>query len=582
MQKPFMSRRQLLSRFLATGVIAAVSSPFTGLRIFANDKGTTILAESAGNPLRFPPVITGGTMTLAAGSVSIWPGSTTQVFAINNSYPAPTVQVERGSTFTVKFINQLSEPSTIHWHGLIVPELMDGHPKDAVQPGGSYTYSFPVLQRAGTYLYHSHAFMRTAAQVYKGFAGFFIVTDASETTLGLPTGGFDVPLVIQDRRSVDVPQFAYNPTPMDVMNGFLGDLPLVNGTPDAYLEVSRTLYRFRLLNGSNARLYNVGLSDNHIFHILSTDGGLKDQAVEATSFMLSPGERVEILMDFSSYAIGQSVILKSLPFAQGMGQYPQGVEMNLLRFDVAGNAKSGGVVPTSLPPITYHDPSNVVRTRTFALTSAMMGGHKINNVSFDLKRIDEEVSTHQLEEWVIINETDEYHPMHVHGLLFQVHSRNGNIILPPSEKGWKDTVLVNPRDTVKVLVLFDDYAGVYLLHCHNLEHEDDGMMLNIRVTTSTDIADRVETLPSDITLHQNYPNPFNPSTTIRYGLPSREHVTLTVFNTLGQQVSVLQEGDQDAGYHEVKFDGQDLPSGVYFCRIQVGVFTDTKKLLLVR
>lgn len=572
----------MLSRLLTTGVIAAVGSRGAEPGLFAGDKGISLLPKLTGNPLRFPPVITGGTMTLAAGSVSIWPGSTTQVFAINNSYPAPTVQVERGSTFTVKFINQLSEPSTIHWHGLIVPELMDGHPKDAVQPGGSYTYSFPVLQRAGTYLYHSHAFMRTAAQVYKGFAGFFIVTDASETTLGLPTGGFDVPLVIQDRRSVDVPQFAYNPTPMDVMNGFLGDLPLVNGTPDAYLEVSRTLYRFRLLNGSNARLYNVGLSDNHIFHILSTDGGLKDQAVEATSFMLSPGERVEILMDFSSYAIGQSVILKSLPFAQGMGQYPQGVEMNLLRFDVAGNAKSGGVVPTSLPPITYHDPSNVVRTRTFALTSAMMGGHKINNVSFDLKRIDEEVSTHQLEEWVIINETDEYHPMHVHGLLFQVHSRNGNIILPPSEKGWKDTVLVNPRDTVKVLVLFDDYAGVYLLHCHNLEHEDDGMMLNIRVTTSTDIADRVETLPSDITLHQNYPNPFNPSTTIRYGLPSREHVTLTVFNTLGQQVSVLQEGDQDAGYHEVKFDGQDLPSGVYFCRIQVGVFTDTKKLLLVR
>lgn len=452
-----LSRRQMLTRLLTTGVIAAVGSRATEPGLFAGDKSILLLPKLTGNPLRFPPVITGGTMTLAAGSVSIWPGTTTQVFAVNSSYPAPTVQVERGSTFTVKFINQLSEPSTIHWHGLIVPELMDGHPKDAVQPGASYTYSFPVLQRAGTYLYHSHAFMRTAAQVYKGFAGFFIVTDASESSLGLPTGGFDVPLVIQDRRSVDIPRFAYNPTPMDVMNGFLGDLPLVNGTPDAYLEVSRTMYRFRLLNGSNARVYKIGLSDNHIFHTLSTDGGLKDQAVEATSFVLSPGERVEILMDFSSYAIGQSVILKSLPFAQGMGQYPQGVEMNLLRFDVASNAQSGGVVPASLPPITYLNPSNVVRTRTFALTSAMMGGHKINNVSFDLKRIDEEVPAHQLEEWVIINSTDEYHPMHIHGLLFQVHSRNGNTILPPSEKGWKDTVLVNPRDTVKVLVRLANY-----------------------------------------------------------------------------------------------------------------------------
>ena len=344
----------------------------------------------------------------------------------------------------------------------------------------------------------------------------------------------------------------------------------------------RTLYRFRLLNGSNARVYKVGLSDNRVFHILSTDGGLKDQAVEATSFVLSPGERVEILMDFSSYTIGQSVVLKSLPFAQGLGQYPQGVEMNLLRFDVTGNASSGGVVPTSLPPLTYHDPSKVVRTRTFALTSAMMGGHKINNVTFDLKRIDEEVPAHQLEEWVINNETDEYHPMHIHGLLFQVRSRNGSAILPPSEKGWKDTVLVNPRDTVRLLVRFDDYAGMYLFHCHNLEHEDDGMMLNIRVTTSTDVAGRGEGLPTEFSLDQNYPNPFNPSTTIRYGLSSPEYVSLTVFNTLGQQVSVLQDGEQDAGYHEVKFDAQNLPSGMYFYRMQAGTFTEVKKLLLVR
>ena len=181
---------------------------------------------------------------------------------------------------------------------------------------------------------------------------------------------------------MDAPRFTYNPTMMDVMNGYLGDLPLVNGTPDAYLDVSQTLYRFRLLNGSNARVYKIGLADKHVFHILSTDGGLKDQAVEATSFMLAPGERVEILMDFSSYTLGQSVLLKSLSFSGGTGQYPQGLELNLLRFDVTGNASSGGVVPTSLPPLTYHDPSNVVRTRTFALTSAMMGGHKIRQCDF--------------------------------------------------------------------------------------------------------------------------------------------------------------------------------------------------------
>jgi len=526
-------------------------------------------------------------MTLSAGNVSIWPGTTSRVFAINNSYPGPTVKVERGDFLTVKFINQLSEPSTIHWHGLVVPELMDGHPKDAVQPGASYTYSFPIIQRAGTYLYHSHAYMRTAAQVYKGFAGFVIVTDSAESALGLPAGVFDVPLVIQDRRSVDAPQFTYNPTMMDVMNGYLGDLPLVNGTPDAYLDVSRTLYRFRLLNGSNARVYKIGLADNHVFHILSTDGGLKDEAVEATSFMLSPGERVEILMDFSSYTLGQSVLLKSLPFSGGIGQYAQGLELNLLRFDVTGNNRSGGAVPSSLPPIAYHDPSKIVKTRTFALTSAMMGGHKINNVTFDLKRIDEQVPKNQLEEWVISNETDEYHPMHIHGLLFQVRSRNGNSTLPPSEKGWKDTVLVNPRDTVKVLVSFDDYDGIYLFHCHNLEHEDDGMMLNIRITSPTDIDESKDSLPSEFKLHQNYPNPFNPSTTITFDLPRASLVNLRVYDALGRKVAILVNETRLAGRHTVTFgstDGQRkaLPSGVYYARIQAAGVEGTVKMILAK
>ena len=199
--------------------------------------------------------------------MEVWPGTTTQVIALNNSYPNPTIKVKKGDNFSVIFENQHSEEATIHWHGSLVPEIMDGHPKDAVLPGQSYTYTFPITQRAGIYFYHSHAHHLTAKHVYKGFAGFFIIEDDSELSLGLPSGEFDVPLLIQDRRSVDIPQFNYQPNMMDVTNGYLGNITLVNGTPDAYLEVQKTLYRFRIVNGSNARVYKLAFSDNSLFWI---------------------------------------------------------------------------------------------------------------------------------------------------------------------------------------------------------------------------------------------------------------------------------------------------------------------------
>ncbi len=574
-----MNRRKMLLQSLKLGAAASLGIQLTRERAFALERG--LLTELTGNPLRFPPVFTnGGTMTLASSNVLVWPGTTTQVIAINGSYPCPTVRVQRGAAFSATLVNQLAEPATAHWHGLIAPENMDGHPKDPVAPGGSFTYSFPIIQKAGTYFYHAHAHMLTAEHVYKGFAGLFIIDDDSEIPLGLPRGSFDIPLVIQDRRNAYQPQFTYAPTMLDTMNGYLGDTVLVNGTPDPYLEVSRTLYRFRLVNGSNARVYKIGFADNHAFHIVATDGGLKDQAVSATSFFLSPGERVDILMDFSSYTLGQNVVLKSLPFMGGGGT--QGLDLNILRFDVTGSQISGGTVPATLPPITYYNPSDVVRTRTFTLTMSMGGGgmHKINNRSFDLTRIDEEVPGNQLEEWRIVNGTTEFHPMHIHGLLFQVYSRNGNTNLPPSDKGWKDTVLVNPSETVRVLVKFTHYNGIYLLHCHNLEHEDDGMMMNFRVGGLTQVEETNSGAPDSFRLYQNYPNPFNPSTTIKYSLREKTFVTLQVYDVAGRKIKTLVSKVQESGVHSVDFASSGLASGVYVYQLQAGGFVQTKKMIL--
>lgn len=578
-----MNRRKMLLDSLKWSSLATLGIYAKPGKVFAFDTG--LLTGLTGNPLRFPPVFTnGGLMTLSATNVEVWPGTTTQVVAVNGSYPGPTVRIQRGATFSATLVNQLAEPATAHWHGLIAPENMDGHPKDPVAPGSSYTYSFPVIQRAGTYFYHAHAHMLTAQHVYKGFAGLFIIDDDNEIPLGLPAGDFDVPLVIQDRRTAYLPQFTYAPSMMDVMSGYLGDLVLVNGTPDAYFEVSRTLYRFRLVNGSNARVYKIGFADGHAFHIVATDGGLKDEAVQVSSFFLSPGERVDILMDFSSYTLSQSVILKSLPFTGGGGT--QGLDLSILRFDVTGSQNSGGSVPSTLPPITYYNPAEVVRTRTFLLSSTMGGGHKINNRSYDLNRIDEEVPRDELEEWRIVNGTTEFHPMHIHGLLFQVLSRNGNTNLPPSDKGWKDTVLVNPSETVRTLVKFTDYAGIYLLHCHNLEHEDDGMMMNFRVNNTTDIEDEKPGVPSEFRLHQNYPNPFNPSTKISFDIPVTTDVKLEVFNVQGQKVATLVNQSVIAGRHTVEFttvnaQRASLSSGTYFARMTAGDFVQITKMVLM-
>lgn len=575
-----MKRRDMIFKSLFAGAAAAVAHP---LKMFAAENEKVTSDVRTGNALRFPPVFTNGsTMTLANSAVTVWPGQSTNAIAMNGSYPGPSVVVQKGSTFTAHFVNQLSEPATIHWHGLSVPELMDGHPKDAIAPGGTYTYTFPVNQKAGTFFYHAHAHMNTAKQVYKGFGGFFLINDPDEASLGLPSGAYDVPLCIQDRRNADIPQFNYNPGMNEVMFGFLGDAPLVNGTPDAYFEVSRTLYRFRLLNASNARVYKIGFSDGRMFHVIATDGGLKDAPVQVSDFFLSPGERVDILFDFSPYTLGQNVTLKSLPFsAEGRGSYTQGTEMNLLRFDVTGNSSSGGNIPAVLTPINYYSPSDVTVHRTFTMTMSGMR-HYINGLLFDMNRIDWQTHLDSLEEWEIVNATNEFHPMHSHGVQFQVYSRNGNTNLPPNDRGWKDTVLLNAYERVKLLVKFRDYMGIYLFHCHNLEHEDDGMMLNFKIIDPVGINENNSQLPDGYSLEQNFPNPFNPSTDIRFVIPKSGNVKIEVYDASGKQIRTLLDRFMNEGTHSVKFNSMNLPSGEYFYRMTADGASAVRKMILVK
>lgn len=569
-----MKRRDFIIKSALAG--AALTSP----KIFSLVQNKSKV--QVGNQLRFPPELQQGeSLVFNSANVEVWPGATTQILGLNNSYPGPTIRAQKGDNFSILFENQYTEEATIHWHGLLVPELMDGQPKDAVLPGNSYTYSFPVFQRAGTYFYHSHAHHLTAKHVYKGYAGFFIIEDDDELQYGLPTGNYDIPLLIQDRHSAYQPQFTYAPTMMDRMMGYLGDVPLVNGTPEAFFEVQKTLYRFRLLNGSNARIYKIAFSDNSPFWIIAIDGGLKDEPVQMTNLYLAPGERVDILFDFFPYTIGNSVTLQSQAFT-GVGN--QGLQMDLLRFDVIGDLSSGGIVPQSFALINYYNLNDIQRTRNFTLTQSGMGSgmHRINGLTYDMNRIDEQIPFNELEEWKFINNTNNFHPMHVHGVMFQVYSRNGNTNLLPNDKGWKDTVLVNPNETVQVLVKFTDYSGIYLLHCHNLEHEDDGMMLNIQIDSPTKVDDE-DSNPKSFELYQNYPNPFNPSTTIKYKLDKPDNfVKLSIYNTNGELIENIFEGNQSSGIHFLNWNASKYSSGTYFCRVNVDGLSKSIKLVYLK
>lgn len=438
--------------------------------------------ERRGNPLLIPSVWSEGEdLVVTEEEFAIWPGYSTDVYAINNSVPGPLIRMKRGDIFKTRVVNMLPNQSlVIHWHGLLAPESMDGHPKFQVDSGESYRVEFPILQRGATCWYHSHTDQLTAEQVYKGLAGFFIIDDPDLDSLGLPSGDHDIPLVISDWRSNTQHQFSYRPAMMDQMVGYLGDTILVNGTPEAWQSVDQGLYRFRLLNGSNARIYNLAFNDNRKFIIIGNDGGLLPAPEEVNHAVLAPGQRLEMLVDFSDVPLGDSLTLRSLGVARDAGPpwNSQSSSFNILTFYV-DTPSNRTVAAVSWPKTEMLPDLGNLPKRQFILSSFMMR-HYINGRQFELDRVDFEIQQGDWEIWEFINQGPVYHPMHVHAAHFWILERQGNL-LSPEDQGWRDTVLVAPGETVRVIIRFDAYAGVFLLHCHNLEHEDNGMMLNFKV-----------------------------------------------------------------------------------------------------
>jgi FtsP/CotA-like multicopper oxidase with cupredoxin domain len=450
-------------------------------------------------------------------------GSGVTVQNLPGTYLGPILRAKSGTKVRINFHNNLAEDSVVHPHGLRVPEDCDGQPMQAIGPGATKVYDFQVIDRAGPYWFHPHPMGRTAEQVAMGMAGLFNVWDAEEELAvpGASTGANDVPVIIQDRNFDSSNQFLYNP---NMLWGYLGNRILVNGKPNAAFSLEPRAYRMRLLNGSNARTYKLAWSNNMPLQIIGTDGGLLPAVVSKSYVMLMPGERVDLWVDFGTLA-GKQVILKSISFdpggmmggggmggggmggggmgGGGMGgggmmgsSLAHGAAFNILTVNVGRKAS---VKPTlgPLPPITQHfDAGNVNNFNSpvpFVLAMQMGMTWTINGRVYDpdpMAIADDEMVTRDVPiAWEWINNSSIPHPMHIHNAMFQVIKRT-----PPSstssyntanqgfvDTGWKDTVIVWPGEKVKIAMCLGPHTGMYMYHCHILEHEDMTMMRNMMI-----------------------------------------------------------------------------------------------------
>lgn len=443
-------------------------------------------ADHPGQQLRLPADWDGfSPLTVDEASLEIWPGRSTAVLAVNGMMPGPTIRVRRGETFEAQIRHQLaSESVVLHWHGVQAPAHSDGHPRQAVAPGNSYQVNIPIVQEPSLCWYHAHTHELTGLQVYRGLAGLFLIEDPErDAALGLPTGARDVPLVIRDWKSNASFALTYAPSMFEHMWGYLGDTILVNGTPSAWMAVDQGVWRFRLLNGCNARVLRIGFSDGRTMHVIASDGGLTGLIEPVTSFDLAPGQRVEVLVSFAGLPVGGSAILRSLAFpiaAPGGGPAGprQGNPLDIMTFHV-DSAGGGTAIPDSLPSPVLTNPATARRSRSFAL-GHINGQHTINGLTYSLDRTDFQVPCGEVEIWEFVNQTQDYHPMHSHGAFFRVLTRNGAAASLPADRGWRDTVLVYPGETVRVAIAFGARPGEFLMHCHNLEHEHQ-MMQNFLV-----------------------------------------------------------------------------------------------------
>ena len=551
----------------------------------------------AQNLLAIPDTLSGTNFTLDIIDTShvFYPGFSTQTFGVNASYLGPTLFLNKGDSVNMMVNNNLMDTTTLHWHGLHVGPQNDGGPHIYIPPMTTWNPGFVVRNNAATYWYHPHMHMMTNMHATLGAAGLIIIRDSVEAVLNLPRtyGEDDFPLVIQSK--------SFDLNKEIVLGDAYDSVMMVNGTIDAYLPVPAQVVRFRMLNASSERNYNLGLQGNLPFQQIATDGGLLDAPVPLTRLVISPGERAEILVDFSGMN-GQSIDLIS--FASdfpnaiygamqpgiGAGQVIPGYTSNplngtnfrIINFQVI--TQTATPVTTIPPTLTTNTPwpilsANGSKTLTFTPVNmgptAIQGPFLINNSGFDMQVINYNIPLDNIEIWTLTNQSPIAHPFHIHDVHFYVTEING-LAPPPNLQGLKDVILVPAQQTVKFITKFEDFCDPmypYMYHCHMLTHEDDGMMGQFLVTCPIIGINDIEQIENTISI---FPNPVLDLITIK-STSGEKIQSINIHNLQGRCISIMT--NIDATQKEIVL--KHLVVGIYILEIEMKHQIIRKKITIL-
>ncbi|MEC3920252.1 multicopper oxidase family protein [Nocardia sp. CDC160] len=430
-------------------------------------------------------------LTQLRAHVQIIPGHLTEIWGYNGLFPGPTLKATRGRTAVVTHRNELPEPTVVHLHGGHTPAEYDGYPTDLLYPEGSPAptmdpddpqaritqgsrdYVYPHQQPAATLWYHDHRMGHTGATVWRGLAGFHLIGDDIEDSLGLPREDYDLPLLLCDRSFGSDGSFLYSGMePGHHSQGMLGDVVLVNGVPWPLYSVAAARYRLRWLNASNARVYRLVLHGTHReapnFIQIGSDGGLLGAPQHLDAFDIAPGERIDTVLDLSGYRVGDELTV--------VNDLGTGSTVPVLRLRITRTVTDTSRIPDRLADVEQIDTRTATHRSFDFRQDRARDAWLINGRPFDPLLVDADVKLGQVEIWRLT--TNFNHPVHVHLDQFQVLSRNRRPPRP-TDLGRKDTLNLGASEEAEIAIRFGDYTGRYLIHCHNLEHEDMAMMATL-------------------------------------------------------------------------------------------------------
>jgi blue copper oxidase len=533
--------------------------------------------EAQYNTMSMPQALYGTTFNLNIheSTKQLVTGNPTITGSINNeTFWGPTLFINKDDLVHMNVTNNLNESTTLHWHGMHLPAVMDGGPHQVIPAGTLWQPYWTVMNQAATLWYHPHLHTTTHAQMTKGIGGFIIVKDAAESALALPRtyGVDDIVLALTSRSyNTTTNTFVSPPTSARVY----GDYMLSNGTPNAQYTLPKQYVRMRILNAEIERGYNLGFSDNRTFYVIGNDGGLLGAPVAVTRLPIHVGERYEIMVNLSTDVVGSSIDLKAYNSGQSQsfpggepgnggvfGSLLNNTTFNVLHINIGATTTTPITsVPTALITNTYWTASDATVNRTLSITNGTPGGTPFNfdSTSYDETVINKTVNLNAIEKWSVANTNPAVfgHSFHIHDVEFKIVSRNTGTAAA-YESGWKDTFFISKGETVSFVAKFDDFADSdvthpYMYHCHFGGHEDGGMMGQFIVTGTMGINENESNTSFSL-----FPNPVNDRLFVNLKDANTEIYYVTIATITGRIVLMLPQPEWQNG-----IDISSLEAGVY-------------------